>query len=344
MDQKKTLLLRAEEPFSACDDIGTAARLLAEGGVVAIPTETVYGLAADAFNGDAVAAIFAAKGRPQDNPLIVHISEPEQMSRLAAEVTDTARLLADAFWPGPLTMILPKRQEVLSCVTGGLDTVAIRCPSHPVAREVIRQAGTPLAAPSANRSGSPSPTTFDHVLADMQGRVEAILDGGSCGVGVESTVLDLTCQPPMILRPGGITAEMLREVLGEVAVNHAVYQELERGEKAASPGMKYKHYAPTAEVILIDGDLERFVSLLPADPPAGTYALCFDGEEEAIPLPCLSCGGETDPSAQARELYAALRKLDELGARRAYARMPSKDGMGLAVYNRLIRAAAFRIL
>ena len=234
-------------------DLEQAASLLRDGELVAIPTETVYGLAADAENGPAVARIFAAKGRPMDNPLIVHIADLETLPRLVAEIPETAIKLADAYWPGPLTMIFPKGPRIPDEVSAGLSTVAVRMPSHPVARTLIRASGCSLAAPSANRSGSPSPTTAAHVLADLEGRIAAVVDGGECSVGVESTVVLMTGERPRLLRPGGVTVEMLERVAGPVEIDPAVTSRLAEGAEAASPGMKYKHYAPKARVVIVKG-------------------------------------------------------------------------------------------
>ena len=239
-------------------DIETAGKLLKDGELVAIPTETVYGLAADALNGEAVANIFKAKGRPMDNPLIVHIADLSQVDDLVAFVPPVLEDLAKAFWPGPLTVILEKSDLIPDEVSAGLDTVAIRMPSHPVARAIIKAAGTPLAAPSANTSGMPSPTTAAHVLHDMDGKISAVVDGGPCEVGVESTVLTLCTRVPRILRPGRVTPEDLFDVLGDVDVDDAVLGQLAEGAVAASPGMKYKHYSPKAEVYIVDGSAEGF--------------------------------------------------------------------------------------
>lgn len=323
--------------------INTAAEIIKAGGVVAMPTETVYGLAANALDGRAVAKIFAAKGRPADNPLIVHISEPEEIAPLVREVPEAAKKLARAFWPGPLTIILPRSDIIPDEVSAGLDTVAVRCPSHPVARELIR-ASCPLAAPSANLSGSPSPTTFRHVIADMFGRIDAIIDGGDCQVGVESTVITLAADVPRLLRPGGITAEQLREVIGEVVIDEAVTKPLADGQAAASPGMKYKHYAPKADVILIDSDTDGFVGYVNSHSDNGAAALCSSEEAERLTVPCEILGAGDDMSAYARNVFTALRGADEKGWTTVYARCPGQSGVGLAVYNRLIRAAGFRII
>lgn len=322
--------------------IEKAGELLRAGEVVAIPTETVYGLAANAYDGNAVSKIFKAKGRPQDNPLIVHIAKVETLSDLAAEVPKAAKKLAATFWPGPLTMILPKSEKIPDAVSAGLPTVAVRMPSHPVAHAVIEAAGVPLAAPSANLSGSPSPTNAKYVLEDMHDRIPLILDGGSSAVGVESTVITLATARPRVLRPGGITVEQLRALLGEVDVDDAVLHKLAEGVRAASPGMKYKHYAPRAEITIVKGSFEefrRFVETKEKD----AFVLCFAGEEKYFPH-AVTYGREDDGLSQANRLFDALRELDEQGANTVYARCPALSGVGLAVYNRLIRAAGFNFV
>lgn len=325
-------------------DLEQAASLLRDGELVAIPTETVYGLAADAENGPAVARIFAAKGRPMDNPLIVHIADLETLPRLVAEIPETAIKLADAYWPGPLTMIFPKGPRIPDEVSAGLSTVAVRMPSHPVARTLIRASGRSLAAPSANRSGSPSPTTAAHVLADLEGRIAAVVDGGECSVGVESTVVLMTGDRPRLLRPGGVTVEMLERVAGPVEIDPAVTSRLAEGAEAASPGMKYKHYAPKARVVIVKGSPAAYAAYVNDRAGAGSAALCFDEDRESLRVPCVSYGGRMDPAAQARRLFGALRELDRRGYALVYAACPGEDGMGLAVYNRLLRAAGFEVV
>lgn len=325
------------------EGIARAAELLRDGKLVVIPTETVYGLAANALDAKAVATIFEAKGRPQDNPLIVHVASPDWLSRYVPEIPDNAKKLMDAFWPGPLTIILKKASIIPDIVSAGLDTAGFRCPSHPVAHAIIEAAGVPLAAPSANLSGSPSPTQLSHVLQDLDGRVSAVVDGGPCGVGVESTVITLCGGRPRILRPGGVTPEQLRAVLGEVDVDHAVTHKIAPGERVASPGMKYKHYAPKAHVTIVDGSLEDTVAFINARAGEGVAALCFEGEESRFNVPCVTYGGKDDDLSQAQALFDALRELDRIGAKTVYARCPSTEGVGLAVYNRLLRAAGFEI-
>lgn len=333
--------------FRAADAEGIAqgAQLLQQGEVFALPTETVYGIAADARNGTAVKKIFEAKGRPQDNPLIVHIAGLEMLPGLVSEVPERAQLLAHAFWPGPLTVIMPRGPEVAAECCAGLDTVGIRMPSHPVARAVIRQSGCAFAAPSANLSGSPSPTTAQDVLADMDGRLPLILDGGSCDVGVESTVISVVGEKPMLLRPGHITLEQLEAALGEeVLLSGAILEELHEGEEARSPGMKYKHYAPKARITILEGGFAAFKAYVDAHADEDPACLCFTGEEAALGVPCVAYGREGDGDDQARHLFRSLRALDEQGDVTVYARCPQKDGVAMAVYNRLLRAAAFRVV
>lgn len=326
--------------------IAKAARLLTDGGVVAIPTETVYGLAASAFDGEAVSEIFRIKGRPQDNPLIAHVCDITMWARCVESVTPEALALAEAFWPGPLTVILKKSAEISPVVTCGLDTVAVRMPSHPVALAVIGRAGVPLAAPSANLSGRPSPTTAKHVMDDLGGRIPLVLDGGACAVGVESTVITLAADRPTVLRPGIISLESIRRVLPDAVMSQTAFREPDKGERVESPGVKYKHYSPRAELTVVRGNLRDFSRYIALFALEGAFALCFDGEESELPLRCVSYGARGDAESQARGLFAALRELDDLGARRVFARCPdtASGGEGFAVYNRLLRAAAFRVV
>ena len=336
----QTILRRADT-----DAIRHAACLLLADEVVGVPTETVYGLAANALSDAAVRKIFEAKGRPQDNPLISHVASLEMLPMVVREIPEDAYRLAGAFWPGPLTIILPRAEGLADAVCAGLDTAAVRMPSHPAARALIEASGVPFAAPSANLSGSPSPTTATDVLADMDGRIPLILDGGPCDVGVESTVVSLVGETPVLLRPGCITAGQLQEVLGRpVALSGAVLQPLAQGETAASPGMKYKHYAPKAEITLIKGPLDAYKTYVEAHAGSGVWALCFTGEEQALPCPCVTYGHADSPEEQAHELFSALRALDARGAKIAYAHCPAQQGVAMAVYNRLLRAAAFRVV
>lgn len=332
-----TRILHAGQAY----DIEAAGEILRRGGLVAIPTETVYGLAGNALDPAVSARIYAVKGRPSDNPLIVHISAMEELSPLVTEIPAAAKKLAEAFWPGPLTIIMKKSAIVPKETTGGLDTVAVRMPSHPAARAIIRAAGVPLAAPSANLSGLPSPSAFEHVCDDLMGRVEAIVDGGDCAVGLESTVITVAGEVPCVLRPGGVSVEQLRAVLGRVDVDRAVLEKPAENARVASPGMKYKHYAPKAEITIVDAALEDYARFVNAQPEA--VALCFQGEEALLDVPCVPFGRAEDALSQAHDLFAALHRLDAIGAKTVYARMPRRNGVGLAVYNRLIRAAAFRV-
>lgn len=317
-----------------------AAELLKKGEVVGFPTETVYGLAANAFDEKAVRKIFAAKGRPADNPLIVHISGVEMISDIASNVPDILYSLSERFWPGPLTVIMPKSEKIPSVTSGGLDTVGIRFPSHPAAKRLIELCGFPLAAPSANLSGSPSPTNARRVFEDMSGRIPAIIDGGESSVGVESTVIIPENGGVRILRPGGVTAEMLSEVCN-VTVDGGVLEKLESGAVARSPGMKYRHYAPKADVRIIRGSLEKYREYVLKNAESGDFCLVFS-EQEAVPEIPFICYGD-DPAVQAHALFEALRVLDEKGAKRVFARCPEASGIGLAVYNRILRAAGFNV-
>ena len=336
----ETLLFDAKNP-GATDAV---AEILKRGGLAAIPTETVYGLAANAFDGEACANIFKAKGRPGDNPLIVHICDMEMLSDVVSEVPEGARLLAEKFWPGPLTIIMKKSGKIPMVTSANLPTVAVRFPAHPVAREIIKKTGLPLAAPSANLSGSPSPTTFQHCVNDLMGRVDAIIDGGPCSVGVESTIISLAGKKPVLLRPGYVTLEQLRETLGEVELSKAVLEKLDEGEKVLSPGMKYKHYAPKAAVSLVKGSSEKYVNFVNEHAGEGVYALCFDEEAPVLKTKTVTYGSEFSDAEQAEHIFEALRELDSLGAKRVFAHSPKITGVGLAVYNRLVRAAGFDVI
>ena len=324
--------------------ITEAAAILRRGGLVGIPTETVYGLGADGLNEDAVRRIFEAKGRPQDNPLILHVASAGWLERYCCDVPPAAYDLAAHFWPGPLTMILPRRDCVPLRTTGGLDTVGVRCPDHAVTLAIIEAAGVPVAAPSGNTSGRPSPTTAAHMIEDMSGKIDAIVDGGPCTVGVESTIIDLTVTPPRLLRPGGLPLEALEEVLGEVAVDKAVREKLETGEKPRAPGMKYRHYAPKAPVTVVTGSPQRSAAWILGRAGAGDGVICFD---EFAPLfsHCIvqTLGAAADKAEQARRVFDALRAFDETAVRHIYAQCPDESGLGLAIANRLKKAAGFRV-
>lgn len=321
--------------------IARAGEIIATGGLVAFPTETVYGLGANALDASAAKKIYAAKGRPSDNPLIIHLADPADACKFAF-TTPEYELLAKRFMPGPLTVILKKRDNVPFEVTGGLDSVAVRVPSHPTANALIRAAGVPIAAPSANISGKPSPTCTEHVVCDMFGRIDMIIGGDDCDVGVESTIITLAGNSPCVLRPGKITVEELREVIPDVTLSDAVLGKYEGAP--LSPGMRYKHYAPRATVTVLDGDYDNIVAFL-ADKP-GSGKLCFEDDIEIKAMPCaLVCGSHDDPSSQAKHLFARLREFDEnSNITEIYARMPANTGVGLAVFNRLIRAAGFNTI
>lgn len=337
----KTILLPAEDPQTPA----LAADILRRGGLVAIPTETVYGLGADGLNPEAVDKIFAAKGRPGDNPLILHVTGPEQLPRFCHDIPDAAYLLAQRFWPGPLTMVLPANACVPRRTTGGLSTVAIRCPKTAVTREIIRLAGVPIAAPSANLSGKPSTTTARHVLDDHDGRIDAVVDGGPCAVGVESTIVDLTEARPRLLRPGGVTPEELTQVLGDLVIDSAVTAPLRQDAVVRAPGMKYRHYAPQEPVLIVSGSREKAAAYIRAHFSPGDRVLCF---EEELPLyeGCdpLSYGREADVASLSAGLFAALRILDSPSVGKVFARCPVGGGVAYAVQNRLQKAAAFHIV
>ena len=337
----KTQLLSA----SAENTAAIAAEILKSGGLVAIPTETVYGLGANGLDPEAVAKIFAAKGRPQDNPLILHLAGPEQMEDFCHHIPQAAYTLAERFWPGPLTIVLPAKSCVPKCTTAGLPTVAVRCPDSEITRKIIALAGVPVAAPSANISGKPSTTTAAHVLRDHDGRIDAIVDGGPCRVGVESTIVDLTEDRPRLLRPGGITPEQLIEVLGDLIVDKAVTAQIDKDAVVKAPGMKYRHYAPDCSVVIVSGSREKAASYIRDPYTAGDRVLCF---EEELPLyeGCapLSYGLESDVETLSAGLFSALRELDDPSIHRVYARCPVGGGVAYAVQNRLKKAAAFHII
>ena len=331
------------------NEIDQAAVLLREGGLVGIPTETVYGLGANGLNEEAVKNIFAAKGRPQDNPLILHIPDVSWLERYCKDIPLTAYQLAQAYWPGPMTMILYHKDVVPEAVTAGLDTVGMRCPAHKLCRDIIAAAGVPVAAPSGNTSGRPSPTTAQHMLEDMEGKIEAIVDGGPCAVGVESTIIDLTCNPPRLLRPGGITLEQLRAILGQVDVDPAVTRLLGAGEKPKAPGMKYRHYAPKAPVTVVTGDPQKSAEYIAAHAQSEDGIICFD---EFLPLftgcssarPVMDLGPAGDKEEQARHIFDALRSFDHTSVPAIWAQCPDTSGIGLAIANRLNKAAGFHII
>lgn len=336
----ETLVLKPND-----HSLAMAGNLLRNGEVVAIPTETVYGLAANAFDGKAVAKIFQAKGRPMDNPLIVHISDISQVYDLVSEFPKKAEKLAEHFWAGAITMIMPCSDKIPKEVTAGLNTVAVRFPSHDIARKIIDCAGVPLAAPSANLSGSPSPTSATHVYNDLHGKIPLIIDGGESTVGVESTVISMVGDVPTLLRPGGITVEQIESVIGKICIDKGVLNQIDNNAVVSSPGMKYKHYSPKANIIIVkcDGDeYIDYINTLSAKKNIG--ALCYDEDVDKLTVPSVSLGGKDDFLLQAHNLFDALRKLDLMNLHTVYARCPKKEGVGLAVYNRLIRSAGFEVI
>lgn len=330
--------------------IEEAASIIRDGGLVAFPTETVYGLGADALNKDASAKIYAAKGRPSDNPLIVHIAEFADFLRIAKEIPREARLLADAFWPGPLTLIVHKNEHVPYETTGGMDTVAVRMPDHPAALALIRESGCLIAAPSANTSGRPSPTLAEHVAEDLGGAIPVILDGGEVGIGIESTILDLTEPVPMILRPGYITVEMLEDVIGTVKVDPGIIA-ADSSIKPKAPGMKYRHYAPKAELIIVDGEKAAVINKineLTDEMHAKGKKVGIIGTDETVAAyrgdRILSMGARDDEDAIARHLYRILREFDEEKTDLICSESFSTPRIGHAIMNRLLKAAGHQIL
>lgn len=330
--------------------LSQAGNIIREGGLVAFPTETVYGLGGDALNRKSSGRIYAAKDRPSDNPLIVHICRFKDLKKIVEEVPETAVLIARAFWPGPLTMILTKSGKVPYETTGGLDTVAVRFPSHPVARKLISLSGGYVAAPSANRSGRPSPTQARYVVEDLDGRVDMILDGGKVGIGLESTIVDLTVTPPLILRPGYVTREMLTEVLGEVDIDVTIMNN-NSGHPPKAPGMKYRHYAPKGELIIVEGSPDNVAAYMnrraKEDKDCGEKTGIIGTREflakyHADVVKCL--GERRDEEGIARSLYSVLRQMDDEQVTKIYSESFAEDGFGQAIMNRLLKAAGHRVV
>lgn len=357
----KTKIIEIEYPQKPRDEeLLEGARILREGGLVAFPTETVYGLGANALDEEAARKIYEAKGRPSDNPLIAHVSSMEEVYPLVSQVSEKAKKLMDAFWPGPMTLIFPKSDLVPYGTTGGLDTVAVRMPSDPVANRLIALAGVPVAAPSANTSGRPSPTTAQHVLQDMDGRIDMIIDGGPVGIGVESTIVDVSVETPTVLRPGAITMEMLEEVLGEVQIDPAILGPVSADLRPKAPGMKYKHYAPKADLTLVepeDGDMESPDSLermtekvrqLAEEKLAEGFRvgiICTDESRQTYPKGLVrSIGSRTRRETVAHNLYALLREFDDLKADYIFSESFPEDHLGQAIMNRLSKAAGYHII
>ncbi|MBE7042706.1 MAG: threonylcarbamoyl-AMP synthase [Ruminococcaceae bacterium] len=342
-------IIRVTDEFEA---LKPAAQLIRQGGLVAFPTETVYGLGANALQGDAVANIFKAKGRPSDNPLIVHISDLNQLEEIVSHVSEQAKLLMERFWPGPLTLIMPKNENIPDEVTAGLSTVGVRFPKHPAAQALISMAGVPIAAPSANTSGKPSPTTAQHVIDDLFGKIDAIIDGGNAEVGLESTIVDVSGEIPVLLRPGGITYEQLCETLGEVALGQSVTEQLSSNITAIAPGMKYPHYSPNAQVVVVKGENEAIIRYinqqiknqhsLGKKVGAMVYNQVLPAILHADVL--LSLGDIHHRSSAAANLFSYLRTFDEQGAEIVYAQDCGESGIGLAISNRLNKAAGYEIV
>lgn len=329
-------------------DLSRAAKVIADGGLVVIPTETVYGLGGDATNAEAAGKIFAAKGRPSDNPLIIHVAKPEDAEKYAF-TNELYYRLAERFMPGPLTVIMKSRDSIPTETRGGLETAAVRCPEHPVARRLIELSGVAIAAPSANLSGSPSPTTVSHVIDDMMGRVDMIIDGGDCDFGLESTIVKIESDGTLtLLRPGKITIEQLSDI-APVTVADAVVDKLREGEQALSPGMKYRHYAPHSEVVLLDGDADSVLEYLKSYGTDGVAVLCYDDdaerfEQELCGSEIYRFGSKENEVEQAHQLFSILRDMDKRDYRTIFAPLPKRTGIGLALYNRMIRAAAHKII
>ena len=336
----KTQIFTVSE--SSDEKIEIAAAALRRGGLVIFPTETVYGLGADATSADAARSIYAAKGRPSDNPLIIPVSSPEQAEKYAV-TNELYYRLAKKFMPGPLTVILPRKDTIPKETAGGLDTVAVRCPSHPIANALIAAAGIPIAAPSANISGKPSPTNAQDVIFDMDGRVDIIIDGGECDIGLESTIVKLDGSKGVLLRPGAITSDALSCVLDELEIAPAVLEKLAENERPLSPGMKYRHYAPDAPLVLLDGDGQSVLNFMKSTPD-NALLLCYDEELEALRgKKTLPIGAKDDLKTQAHRLFSSLRQADRENAKIIYAHLPPKEGLGLALYNRMLRAAAHTV-
>ncbi len=326
------------------NDLEIAALLIKSGEIVGVPTETVYGLGADATNVDAVKKIFEAKGRPADNPLIVHVSDIEMMKQYTEDIPTIVYRLAEKFWPGPLTMVLSKKNNIPDVVTAGMDTVAVRMPSNESIRTIIKYLGKPIAAPSANKSGYPSPTTAQHVIDDMTGRIAAVVDDGPCTVGLESTVITFEGYDSVrILRPGVITPEQLKTVVDDVIIDKNItLDEIVDVEDVRSPGMKYKHYSPKAKIVLVREGLEMFKKYVSEQEEPDSCSLIFDYDAADFPYRYMTYGNT--PQEQAQQLFAKLREADKQKIKVLYVRAPRKEGIGLAVYNRLIRAAGYEVV
>lgn len=348
----KTRVQRINPERFQNEELTEACEILRHEGLVAFPTETVYGLGGDAMHPEAAAKIYAAKGRPSDNPLIIHIADREALQNIAAEVPEKAEQLAEAFWPGPLTMIFQKKKQVPYSTTGGLDTVAVRMPSHPVALALIRYSGVYIAAPSANISGRPSPTRAEHVIEDLEGRIDMILDGGPVGIGIESTIIDMSGVEPMILRPGYITRHMLEDTIGTVQVDPAITsRKMDPDVVAKAPGMKYRHYAPQGQLVIVEGKLDdvidRINQLMIKHKREGKQVAVIATEETKDRyqqgIVC-SIGSRKCEGSIAAGLYDILRRMDHLGAEYIYAESFEEDDLGQAIMNRMLKAAGYQVL
>ena len=348
----KTIMQTINSESFQDEELQEACRILQDGGLVAFPTETVYGLGGDALRPEASAKIYEAKGRPSDNPLIVHIADMESLEDIAQTIPEEAVKLAQHFWPGPLTMIFPKKEKVPDSTTGGLDTVAVRMPSHPVARALIRESGVYIAAPSANTSGRPSPTKAEHVQEDLEGRIDMILDGGAVGIGLESTIVDMSTGTPTILRPGYITKEMLEEVLGQVQVDPAILSRtINPNIVAKAPGMKYRHYAPKGQMTIVEGESERVIAeinrLCQEKMAEGGSVAVIATEETKTRYRCenvRSVGSRRTEGSIAAGLYDILREMDHIGAEYIFAESFEQDTLGKAIMNRMLKAAAYHVI
>lgn len=346
----ETKIITADEKNIDEEQLRLAGDILMRGGLVAFPTETVYGLGGDALNRESSRKIYEAKGRPSDNPLIVHICKWEDIYAIAEKVTPEAEKIAKAFWPGPLTMILPKSDMVPYETTGGLDTVAVRMPSHPVARKLIEYAGGYVAAPSANLSGKPSPTQARYVKEDMDGRIDMIVDGGQVGIGLESTIIDLTVKPPQILRPGYVTRQMLSQVLGTVDTDTTILRS-DSGQAPRAPGMKYRHYAPKGDLTIVTGAPEEVVAYInerAAEDMAAGEKVGVIGTDEVLSLyradSVKSVGSRDDELSIGRHLYTILREFDDEEVTRIYSESFAAEGYGQAIMNRLLKAAGHKLV
>lgn len=356
----ETIIIELDENNIDKDKLEIACKTLRDGELVAFPTETVYGLGGDALNETAAKRIYAAKGRPSDNPLIVHVAETEDVNRIASEVPEMAKKLMDKYWPGPLTMVFKKKDIVPDGTTGGLDTVGVRMPSNKIARELIRQSGILIAAPSANVSGRPSPTKGEHVIFDMEGKIPVIIDGGDVGIGLESTIVDVTGDIPTILRPGYITKEMIKNTCGDVSIDPAILEKPDKNLIPKAPGMKYKHYAPKADFILYSGNGEnvinaivkeskesilqgKTVAIVATDEDMDEYQEKLKNERYSNRFFVLSIGSRENEESIAHNLFAVLRKCDELGADVILGETYSDEGLGMAIMNRLVKACGYSI-